>query len=77
MSRVTGFVEGKRAVKRHESAGECEYQEIEDPETGRLLQLSTFGSAGRAGNGVTQTIQIDFERAQELVAILRSTFRLR
>lgn len=46
-----------------------------DREGSVVLQLDTYGSDQRQDHGtVSQSIQIDRERAQELLDILRSTF---
>ena len=61
-------------LRPHLSEVDCGYQVI-DSAQGRLLQLSTFGSDTRRSEPkVSQTIQLNEERARELVTILRSAF---
>ena len=46
-----------------------------DIDGSRVLQLDTFGSAHRKNPGKqSQTIQLDANAAEELIAILRKTF---
>jgi hypothetical protein len=53
---------------------DCGYQVVEST-SGRLLQLSTFGSDSRASEPkVSQTIQLDERRAGELVRIIREVY---
>ncbi len=63
-------------TKRHPTDVECSFGVVESGDA-RLLQLNTYGSDKRERpNKLSQTIQLDEERAKELVNILKSTFRL-
>lgn len=59
----------------HRTEVDCGFQVLDDHDGGHLLQLSTFGSDERKSSPkVSQTLQIDATRAEELIGILRQTF---
>jgi hypothetical protein len=58
----------------HPTKVECGYHKI-ITQDGVLLQLSTYGSDDRQSEKkVSQTFQLDQERAAELIKIIRSVF---
>lgn len=74
MARVRSFFKSENTAKPHPTDVECGYQVL-DGSGGRLLQLSTYGSDQRQSEKkVSQTLQLDERRAQELVTIIQSTF---
>jgi hypothetical protein len=42
--------------------------------SGRLVQISTYGSDTRKGSGVSQTLQFDEEQARALVRAIEEAF---
>jgi 5-methylcytosine-specific restriction protein B len=74
MARIREFYQTTKASKAHPTEVECGYQIVGDHGE-VLLQLSTYGSDDRASEKKTsQTIQIDRQRATELVQILMQSF---
>lgn len=74
MARVRSFAKSEQHVKAHPTDVDCEYA-IVDSNRGPLLHLSTFGSDDRAsGRKSSQSLQLDRQLAQELVAIIEATF---
>jgi hypothetical protein len=74
MAIIKSLVLGTRDLRVHPSETECEYQQVEGPDGEKYLQLSSFGSAGRKSSGVTQTLQINHEAAEQLITAIRSVF---
>lgn len=75
MARVRSLAQGTQAIRPHESEVDCFYNVINEPDGTRLLHLSTFGSDHRQSKPKSsQSIQIDQAFAQELVALLQTTF---
>lgn len=75
MARVRSLAQGTQAIRPHESEVDCFYNVINQPDGTRLLHLSTFGSDHRQSKPKSsQSIQIDQACAQELVALLQTTF---
>lgn len=73
MARITEFFKTTGTARPHPTQVECGWQVIEGEQT--LLQLSTYGSDHRMSNKkVSQTLQLDRERARELLRIIRSAF---
>jgi 5-methylcytosine-specific restriction protein B len=74
MARIKEFFQTQVSSKLHPTEVECGYQRISTPD-GDVLQLSTYGSDDRQSEKKTsQTLQLDKQRAAELVEIIRSTF---
>lgn len=74
MARIREFFQTQVSSKPHPTAVECGYQRISTP-AGDLLQLSTYGSDNRRSEKKTsQTLQLDRERAAELVELIYETF---
>ncbi|GAA1014017.1 hypothetical protein Aple_042640 [Acrocarpospora pleiomorpha] len=74
MAKIRDFFQANKASSPHPTEVDCGYQVILTGE-GPLLQLSTYGSDGRQSEKkVSQTIQLDRERARELLAIITKTF---
>lgn len=69
----------QRSLQRHatHSSVEASYSVIEISSGKPLLQIDTFGSAGRKLKGKTsQSIQVDKKCAEQLIRILTKTFDL-
>lgn len=74
MARVRSFQRSLQSIRPHQSEVDCEYVVVRDGGE-RLLHLSTFGSDERASaRKSSQSIQLDAERARELMAILLLSF---
>jgi hypothetical protein len=74
MARISEFFEVQTSAQVHPTTVECGYRRISSPD-GYLLQLSTYGSDNRQSQKkVSQTLQLDRERAAELLRIIRGTF---
>ncbi|GGP17036.1 hypothetical protein LDL08_40820 [Nonomuraea glycinis] len=74
MAKIKEFFRVTKTAGPHPTEVECGYQVIQADE-GILLQLSTYGSDGRQSEKKTsQTLQLDRERAAELLRILTNTF---
>ena len=74
MARISDFerMEGKR-LQAHKTEVQCKYALVGDG----LIQLNTYGSKDREFPGkLSQTIQLDKERAETLIQILRREFNL-
>ncbi|MEU6715019.1 hypothetical protein ABZ897_26445 [Nonomuraea sp. NPDC046802] len=68
------FFEAQQSGKPHPTEVECGYQII-NAIGGRLLQLSTYGSDDRQSEKkVSQTLQLDQERAAALLCIIKEAF---
>lgn len=62
------------STKPHPTEVECGYRRVTSS-SGDLLQLSTYGSDSRQSEKKTsQTLQLDRERAAELITIIRAVF---
>jgi hypothetical protein len=74
MAVIRSLTPSTQDVRRHRTEADATFQVLEDP-AGRLFQLSTYGSDSRASQPkVSQTIQLDRERAAVLVKELRVAF---
>lgn len=74
MARVRSISPSDQRIKPHPSEVDCEYTVVEGSGM-RLLHLSTFGSDDRASERKSsQSLQLDVERARELVDIIVKTF---
>jgi hypothetical protein len=74
MAKIKEFFRVTKAASPHPTEVECGYQIILT-EDGPLLQLSTYGSDGRQSEKkVSQTLQLDRERAAELLQIIKKAF---
>ncbi len=74
MARVKRFLPSTQTIGVHPTEVDCEYQVLSDGAS-TWLHLSTFGSHARqGGRKSSQSIQLDFERAQELVGIIARAF---
>lgn len=61
-------------LRGHDTEVDCEYAML-GGELERLLHLSTFGSDDRASERKSsQSIQLDVERARQLIAIIEECF---
>ena len=78
MARIREFRKGEQTHgQTHPTDVECVWWVFES-EMGRLLQLDTFGSSERRNPGQqSQTLQLDRDRAEELVEILTQQFQFR
>jgi hypothetical protein len=75
MALITGFDkdEGRRS-RKHPTQVVCRYRQVITEDL-TLVQLDTYGSEDRKSPGkVSQSLQLDEERALELIAILVRTF---
>lgn len=73
MAVIRKFVAGTQKVRPHPTEVDCYYQVL--PGANPRVHLSTFGSEERASEPKSsQSIQIDEERARELVRILKRAF---
>lgn len=74
MAQIEEFYRTTISSRPHPTKVECGWQPVRDG--GQVyLQLSTYGSDDRQSEKkVSQTIQLDRDRAAELLAILRETF---
>lgn len=75
MAFVRAFeaIEGGQS-RLHPTEVVCGYRRVHS-DRGWLVQLDTYGSADRQIPGkVSQSLQLDDERARQLVAILRRSF---
>ncbi|MFB9471498.1 hypothetical protein ACFFR3_18405 [Nonomuraea salmonea] len=71
---MTEFFKTQQSGRPHPTEVECGYQTVSGP-SGRYLQLSTYGSDGRQSEKkVSQTLQLDRERAAMLLKIIKETF---
>ncbi|MEU9831682.1 hypothetical protein AB0D67_09070 [Streptosporangium sp. NPDC048047] len=74
MARIREFFRITRNTGAHPTEVECGYQVIFTKD-GNLLQLSTYGSDSRQSEKKTsQTLQLDRERAKELLKIIKEAF---
>ncbi|PRX53565.1 hypothetical protein B0I32_127154 [Nonomuraea fuscirosea] len=74
MARVTEFFKTHQSGRPHPTEVECGYQLIAGAD-GNYLQLSTYGSDGRQSEKkVSQTLQLDRERAALLLNIIKEAF---
>lgn len=74
MARIRSFVRSTSKVAPHPTEVDCEYTTVGTGQT-RLLHLATLGSDQRKRPGIpSQLIQLDEERARELLRIVRETF---
>ncbi|RJL20792.1 hypothetical protein [Bailinhaonella thermotolerans] len=74
MARIREFHRTTQDARPHPTEVECGYQSVLTS-NGKLLQLSTYGSdSRRSDKKVSQTIQLDKERAEELVRIIKEAF---
>jgi hypothetical protein len=75
MAIIRTITLGTRDLHAHTTEVDSEYQEVSRPDGSKLFQLSTFGSDDRVSEPkVSQTIQLDEERATALVSALRQVF---
>ncbi|MEU3169399.1 hypothetical protein [Streptosporangium sp. NPDC006930] len=74
MAKIKEFFRVTKTASPHPTEVECGYQVILT-QNGALLQLSTYGSDGRQSEKkVSQTLQLDRERAAELLQIITEAF---
>jgi hypothetical protein len=75
MALIRGFVANNSVVGGvHRTNVDCHWKAFEAGGA-RILQLDTFGSDDREIPGkLSQTLQLDRERARKLVAIINSVF---
>ncbi|MDN5976630.1 hypothetical protein [Acidipropionibacterium jensenii] len=74
MARIRSFEPSAQDVKRHPTEVDCQYQSFLDNGV-RLLHLSTFGSDHRTSRPkMSQSIQLDKQRAAELISIIKDAF---
>lgn len=74
MALISSFFRMTANLRPHATTVECGYQVLDTP-SGRIVQLSTFGSDARQSDKkMSQTIQLDAVRARELVRILEESF---
>ncbi len=77
MAVVRDFLPGTQEVGPHPTETDCYYQVVRTGAGGRLLHLSSFGSAGRKEVGKSsQSLQLDKERAYRLAALIFQVFPL-
>jgi hypothetical protein len=77
MARITAFSRGNRASLKHQPTEVVCLFSSANVGGKRIVQLDTLGSKDRENPGKqSQTLQIDEARAVELIAILKSEFRL-
>jgi hypothetical protein len=70
---IRRFIQGEQRVRRHPTRVDCYFQVLDDGS--RLLHLTTFGSNERSSEPKSsQSIQLDEDRARELIAILKDAF---
>jgi len=63
--------------KRHQTKVDCGYFSLEE-DNEKIIQLNTYGSPDRQIPGkVSQTLQLNRNGAENLIAILRKEFELR
>jgi hypothetical protein len=75
VARIVEFFElgSSGHFQPHKTEVQCGHTIVET-ESGRLLQLSTYGSSNRQTGGVSQTIQLDESAAQEVVRLIKVAF---
>lgn len=74
MARVRSFASSIQNVRVHPTTVDCEHTVVDHGGT-RLLHLSTFGSDDRKSDRKSsQSLQLDVDRARELVEIIRKAF---
>jgi hypothetical protein len=70
---IRQFVEGHQLVRHHPTEVDCYFQVLPGPSP--RLHLSTFGSDQRESEPKSsQSIQLDEDRARELIDILKRSF---
>ncbi|MGW5193507.1 hypothetical protein ACWEOO_29945 [Kribbella sp. NPDC004138] len=75
MAKIRTFSEGTQSVKAHPTDVDCFYQIVIDGDGNKLLHLTTFGSDERRSNPKSsQSIQLDEERARELIRVIEVAF---
>jgi hypothetical protein len=73
MARIRELFKTANASQAHPTEVDCGWQVIPGDPT--LLQLSTYGSDQRASHKkVSQTLQLDRQRALQLADIIANTF---
>lgn len=74
VARVRLFRESQQGVRPHPTEVDCEHRVVRDGDH-LLLHLSTLGSDQRqSGPKSSQSMQLDEERAGELLSIIQSAF---
>lgn len=74
MARVRSLTRTTGTSKAHPTEVDAEWSVVNDL-SGRLVQISTYGSDTRKGSGVSQTLQFDEQQARALVRAFEETFR--
>ncbi len=72
MALIRSLEPGKGSARPPQSEVDGTYVVVDDPERGKLLKITTYGSDMRkSGPKPSQVIELDAEMARKLVAILR------
>ncbi|MGC4960936.1 hypothetical protein [Gordonia sp. DT101] len=72
MALIRSLEPSKGSGRPPQSEVDGTYVVVEDPERGRILKITTYGSDTRkSGPKPSQVIELDVETGQKLVAILR------
>lgn len=75
MAIIRSITQGTSNVGPHSSTVDATVQIIDSIEYGKLIHLATYGSDLRKSRPkVSQVIQLDKERAQELANLIIATF---
>jgi hypothetical protein len=75
MALIRSLEQGLQQHRPPKSEVDCSYVVWDDPEYGRLLKLTTFGSDYRkSGPKSSQVIELNEEVAAKLFDVLRSAF---
>ena len=75
MARIRKLELGTSQIRVHGSEVDATYQVVDAADGTKYFHLATYGSDDRKSSPkVSQTIQLDVEKAQLLVAALRSAF---
>lgn len=74
MARIRSFSTSQQDIRVHRTEVECEFKVVWDGAE-PYLNLSTFGSDDRASERKSsQNLQLDAERARQLVEIIEQSF---
>jgi hypothetical protein len=75
MALIRSLEQGLQQHRPPKSEVDCSYVVFDDPEYGRLLKLTTYGSDHRkSGPKSSQVIELNEEVAAKLIDVLKSAF---
>lgn len=77
MALIRSLEPGKGRGRPPQSEVDGTYVVVEDPERGKVLKITTYGSdARKSGPKPSQVIELDARMAQKLIGVLRSQLEI-